>query len=368
MSNFYLCRMKKKYLFYGMLLLAIACKSKVEKTSVIESAITESVYASGLIKSKNQYLVFATVSGILNDIKVAEGDTVKAGDLLFSVVDDAQKLSKENAALNAQFADLKSNSGKINEAKLMLELALNKMKNDSALFMRQKSLWQQQVGSKVELEQRELNYLNSKTSYYSAKVRYDDLMRQLELNASVSQRNLAISSKLESDFSIRSEIDGIVYGINKNKGEIVSPQTALAVIGDATHFILEMQVDEYDILKIKKGQQVIVTLDSYKGKSFEARVTKINPLMNERSKTFLVESEFINAPEVLYPNTSFEANIVLRKKDKAMLIPRKCLINDSLVVKGNGDTIAVKTGLKDYQKIEIISGLQVNDEITVPKQ
>jgi hypothetical protein len=136
----------------------------------------------------------------------------------------------------------------------------------------------------------------------------------------------------------------------------------------AGKFILEMQVDEYDILKIKKGLTVLVTLESYKGKVFEALVTKINPLMNERSKTFLVEAEFVKQPEILYPNISFEANIVINSKEKAILIPRDYLLNDSFVVKPNGDKIAVKTGLKDYQKIEIISGINAEDELVKPKE
>ena len=358
----------KKLLLLILPFFIFSCKSKVEKIKPTISSITESVYASGLVKSKNQYQVFATVSGIIQDILVSEGDTIKAGSILFALADDAQRLNKENAALNAQFADLKANTGKLNEAKLLLELAKNKMKNDSALFFRQKNLWAQEVGTKVELEQRELNYQNAKTNYYSAKVKHDDLIRQLDLNAALSQKNLAISNKMESDFAIRSDIDGIVYSINKNKGEIVSPQTALGVVGDANNFILEMQVDEYDILKIRKGQRVIVTLDSYKGKSFEAVVTKINPFMNERNKTFLVESEFVEAPKLLYPNISFEANIVLQTKENALLIPRICVIHDSLVVKGNGDTVKVKTGLKDYQKIEIISGLTAEDELIKPKE
>jgi hypothetical protein len=90
--------------------------------------------------------------------------------------------------------------------------------------------------------------------------------------------------------------------------------------------------------------------------------------MNERSKTFLVEATFVKAPEILYPNISFEASIVLKTKAKALLIPRNCLMRDSLVIKGNGDTAVVKTGLKDYQKIEILSGLNSDDEIIIPKE
>jgi HlyD family secretion protein len=57
----------------------------------------------------------------------------------------------------------------------------------------------------------------------------------------------------------------VIYNLTKEVGEMVNTQTAVAVIGDATEFEMEMQVDENDILRIKIGQQVFVTLDSYRG-------------------------------------------------------------------------------------------------------
>jgi multidrug efflux pump subunit AcrA (membrane-fusion protein) len=168
------------------------------------------------------------------------------------------------------------------------------------------------------------------------------------------------------DFTLKSEMNGLVYSLNKTKGELVGPQTSLAVIGDATIFILEMQVDEYDILLVKKGLKVLVKLDSYKNKVYEAKVSRINPLMDERSKTFLVEAEFVDPPQRLYPNITFEASILIQSKSKAMLIPRNYLLHDSMVLKVNGDTVIVKTGLKDYQKIEILSGITEKDELLKP--
>lgn len=299
---------------------------------------------------------------------MSDGDSVKIGTPILSISNEAQKLNKENAELAAAFSDINANQGKLNDAQLAVDLAKNKTKVDSALFFRQKNLWQQQIGTKVELEQRELAYQNSKNVYYSSVVRYNDLKRQLNFSSSQSKKNLLIADKLQSDYVLKSEINGIIYSLTKSKGEIVGAQTPIAIIGDAGKFILEMQVDEYDILKIKKGLTVLVTLESYNGKVFEALVTKINPLMNERSKTFLVEAEFLKQPEILYPNISFEANIVINSKEKAILIPRDYLLNDSFVVKPNGDKIAVKTGLKDYQKIEIISGINKSQELIKPKE
>lgn len=177
-----------------------------------------------------------------------------------------------------------------------------------------------------------------------------------------------ISSTLENDFVLKSKINGIVYSLAKLKGELVGPQTPIAVIGDAGDFVLEMQVDEFDIIRIKNGLTVLITLDSYKDKVYEAKITKINPLMNERSKTFTVEASFIEKPPVIYPNISFEANIVLEKKDKALLIPRDYLINDSLVQKDNGEQVVVKIGLMDFQKVEILSGITANDRLVKPSK
>jgi len=358
----------KPKIFFIIVAFFLSCNSKVEKVKPVKESISESIYASGTIKSKNQYQVFSIVNGIIEEVFVSEGDTIKKGTPLLTISNEAQRLNKENAELAANYADINANQGKLNEADMQIALSKSKMQNDSVLLFRQRILFQKQIGTKVELEQRELAYENSKTNYYSAKVRYNDLKRQLDLNSAQSKKNLLISGKLERDYTITSEIDGIVYSLNKSKGELVGAQTPLAVIGDASGFVLEMQVDEYDILKIKKGLNILVTLDSYKGKVFEATVTKINPLMNERSKTFLVEATFVVQPEILYPNITFEANIVLHSKPEAILIPRNYLVNDSTVIKSNGDKITVKTGLKDYQKVEIISGLTLDDELQKPKQ
>lgn len=364
--------MKIQLLSYSILLFAaslflITCKDNKEKTKPTIKSITESVYASGIIKSKNQYQAFAPVNGIIQEIYVNEGDTLKKGQKILLISNETQKLNKENALLSAQFSDNKNNQGKLNDAQQLVELAKIKLRNDSSLFFRQKVLWEKNVGSKIDLDQKELNYQNSKSNYFSSQTKCEDLKRQIDFSSSQSKKNLEISSKLENDFTLKSEIDGVVFSILKTKGEMVSLQTPLAIIGDASEYILEMQVDEYDIFKIKIGQFVYVTLDSYKGQVFEAKVSKVFPIMNERSKSFLVEAEFINPPPTLLPNISLEANIVLKTKENALIIPRNYLVNDSIVLDANGGKISIKTGLKDYQNVEIIEGLRPENEIIKPK-
>jgi HlyD family secretion protein len=228
-------------------------------------------------------------------------------------------------------------------------------------------LWQQQIGTKADLEEKGLVYQNSRTNYYSALLRLEELRRQLEFSSSQARKNLMISSRLESDYTVRSEIDGIVFDILKSRGELIGPQVPLAIIGNPGEFILEMQVDEYDIFKISKGLKVLVSMDSYKGRAFEAEITKIYPIMNERSKTFLVEARFVDPPKTLYPQITFEANIILRSKEKALLIPRNCMVDDSTVIRSGGERVKIRTGLKDLEKVEVLSGITAADELIVPK-
>jgi multidrug efflux pump subunit AcrA (membrane-fusion protein) len=214
----------------------------------------------------------------------------------------------------------------------------------------------------------QLRFENSNYVYLSAVSKYDELKRQLDFNASQSARNLQISNVLENDYLLKSEINGVVYNISKSRGEMVSIQTSLAVIGDAKNYFLEMQVDEKDIIRIKLGLRVLVSLDSYKGQSFEAKVSKIVPYMNERTRTFLIEAEFVKQPPVLYPNTTFEANILIQTKMIALLIPRDFLFNEEFVYNKEGKKIKVKTGLKDYRKVEILSGIDANTVISKPEE
>lgn len=349
-------------------ILLVGCKNNQERIYPIKGDISESIYASGIVKSKDQYEVHAKVAGIIEEIYVVEGDALKEGDRILRISNEIQKLNTDNAELSAAFVDYSANQGKLDEARSAIELSKSKMKNDSLLYFRQSVLWQQQIGAKAELEQRELVYKISQKEYYASIVRYADLKRQLSFSSSQAKKNLSIAGQLELDYLLRSEIDGVMYNISVSKGDLINPQTPLGVIGDANKFILEMQVDENDIFKIRKGLPVLMAMDSYKGRIFEAEVTKIGSIMNERTKTFLVEAEFKQPPPTLYPNVSFEANILIQLKERAMLIPRHFMVNDSTVVKSNGDSVVVKTGLKDYLMVEIISGITTADELVKPTE
>lgn len=348
--------------------IALSCSQEYDNIKPVTSSITESIYASGIIKSDNQYVVYPKVTGIIEHIFVEVGDNIIKGSPILSIYNKNQQLNKENAELTALFYDFNSNVVKLNDLQGQIEIAKLKVQTDSIQFNRQTKLKAKNVGTDIDYENSKLAYNNAKARYASAINDYKEYKRQLKYNSAQAQRNLKITGNNQKDYTVFSEINGRVYSINKNQGEMISPQTELAILGSSDRFLLEMQVDESDILQIVKGQKVIVTLDSYKNKAFEAMVTKINPIMDETTKSFEIQAVFTNTPETLYPNLNFEANIIVNTKEDALLVPREYVFNDSLVELENGDTALINTGLKDFRMVEVLSGLNKDQVIRKVKE
>ncbi len=344
-----------------------ACKEKAASTKPIVSSITESVYASGIVKPDGQYKVYANTGGVIKSILVNEGDIVKKGQIIATLSNDALIANSRTSGITANFNDVKNNQSKIKEAEYNVEQAQLKMENDAVFLTRQRNLWQQDIGTKAELDNRILAAKNSKAAYENALLQLQNLKKQLQYNASQSASNQQAASALAADLNVRSNVNGKVFTLTKKQGEMVTAQTPLAVIGEDASFFIELQIDENDITRIQPGLTVFITMNSYKNKVFEAKITRLIPYMNEQTRTFTVEAHFTKPPPTLYPNLTTEANILISKKDNALLIPTDYLLNDNVVQLKNGEKKKVVTGAKDYRQIEIISGLSPNDEILKPQ-
>ena len=355
-------------LIFGILLTILffeACRTKEEKVFPKKEDITLSVYASGLVKSKTQYQVFSSMNGILKEILVEEGGQVKKGQAIARLSDVTQKLNVENARAQEDYNSIFSNTEKIEQAKKEVELARIKFDNEKSLLKRQKELWADGIGSKNDLDNRILSLENAQTNFNASQLHLNDLEKQLKFLAQQSKRNAQISNATMNDYTIKSEVNGRLYSFTKNIGEMINTVNPIATIGDSTGFIVELEIDEFDISKITLGQKVILSMDSHKGEVYEAEVSKIEPLMKEKTRSFTIEANFIKQPTHLYPNLSVEGNIVIQIKKNTLTIPRNYLIDNSYVLIGK-NKIKVVAGLMDYDKVEILKGISISDEITKP--
>ncbi len=348
----------------------ISCKDKLEQTKPTVGDVTESVYASGIIKAENQYTVFSTVSGILKKIDVVVGQTVSNNQLLFELEDDKAELNTENARLAYQLSqnDNRYSQDKIAELEIKVQLARDKLLVDKSLYDRNKRIKQYNIISEVDFEKVALAYKSSQLNLQTSQKQLSQLKSQLNFDQKKNNILLKIGEKTENDYQIKSALSGQLFDILVKDGTLISPQIPMAIIGQKNAFLIELEVDENDMARIKIGQPILVTLDSYKNQVFDATVDKIYPIMNQLSRTFKIEARFANLPKKLYPNLSAEANIIIQIKKNAITIPRNFLLKGDSIQINKKEKRKVKIGLSDYQKVEILEGLKADEIIFKPKE
>lgn len=349
-------------------LFILSCSEKQDKILPTQGPLTESVYSSVTIQPDSLYQAYAIVSGILDQNFVEEGDVVLKDEALLQIINNTPKLNAQNAKFTLELAkeNYNGSSAILNSIKEEIIAANLKYKNDSINYYRQKNLWEQKIGSKIDYDSKKLNYELASNNLNLLKSKYYRTKNELETTLKQSQNNYQSALINTKDFTIKSKIKGKVYALYKEPGELVNTMEPLASIGSASNFIIEMLIDEVDIVSIKENQKVLINLDAYKSKIFKGIVSKIYPKKDERNQTFKIEAVFEDAPDILYPGLSGEANIIIAKKDKVLTIPKAYLIDDNKVETDEGIKQVV-IGLQNMEYAEILSGITKDTYIKKPR-
>ncbi len=346
-----------------------SCSDKQDRTYPERTVITESVYSSVTVQPDSLYLAYASVGGILDKNLVEEGTEVIKGDPIAQIINSTPNLNRENARLALELAkqNYLGNNAILKSLREQIEAAELQYANDSINYQRQKKLWEQGIGSRAEYDNRQLASELSRNNLSLKRSSYAQTKNELETRYRQAQNNYETSRIAARDFIVESKINGTVYALYKEPGEIVTSMEPVASVGSTADFLVEMLVDEVDIVKLKRGQKALISLDAYPSRVFEAEVSKIYPKKDERSQTFTVEALFREAPPTLYPGLSGEGNIIIDHKEDALVIPKEYLRNDSIVETEKGP-VTVRTGLQDLDRIEIISGIDAGTLLLKPEK
>lgn len=355
--------------FLSIVFVFSACSQQQDKILPEQRNLIESVYASVTIQPDSLYQVHAIVAGILDRSFVDEGTLVSEDDVLFQIINNTPKLNAQNAKFTLDLAKENYNGSAaiLGSIKEEIAAATLKYKNDSVHYFRQKILWEQNIGSKVQYDTKKLNYELALNSLEVLHSKYNRTQNELYTTVKQAQNSYRTSLIATKDFTVKSKINGKVYAIHKEPGEIINAVEPLASIGSASSFIIEMLVDEVDIVRLFLGQKVVINLDAYSDEIFKGTISKIYPQKDERNQTFKVEAVFENAPKVLYPGLSGEANIIIAKKDSVLTIPKSYIIDDTKVKTDEG-VITITTGLQNMDYMEVVSGISKDTYIYKPKQ
>jgi HlyD family secretion protein len=320
-----------------------------ETTTAIETNIVKKTTATGSVMPRQEIEIKPTVSGIIDEIFVEEGQKLKKGDLIARVKIIPNMVNLNNA------------ESRVDQARIQLDF-------NTTVYQRQKDLFDKGVIALAEFEETETTYKNAQEELESA-------IENLELIRDGQTSN----SRQSSNTLIRSTIEGMVLDIHVEEGNSVIESitfnygTSFSSVADMGEMIFEGKIDESEVGKIKEGMPLILTIGAIEDVEFEAELEHISPKGVEengavqfeiRAKVNLKENYFIRA------GYSANAAIVLDRRDSVLAINESLLQFEADTVFVEVETKPqefekryVETGLSDGIHIEILSGLSQDDLI-----
>lgn len=385
---------------------------EVDLAKATKTTITEKVSASGTVQPVTEVKLAPEVSGEIIELNVEDGDSVRQGEVLVKIRPDVwlSQLERSEATLNQQKANVESSKASLSRA----EATFTRSEQE---YNRQKKLWDEKVISEAEWQLAQQNFKIAKNDLESAKqsleaARY--IVKSTEASVQESRENVRRTT-------VVSPMKGVISKLNVKQGERVvgtaqMAGTEMLRIADLNVMEVRVNVNENDIVRVHLNDTVQIEVDAYSNtdKEFKGIVTNIaNTAKDKQSADAITEFEVrILILQSSYSDLVKEGNrypfrpgmtanveILTQTKDNVLSVPlaavttrspddkkedekasegrnerqvvdeskRQQKREDKIVVfvndNGKAKMVEVKTGISDYDNIEIISGLTTSSEV-----
>jgi len=392
-------RRRRRYIIGGIILVvlvgigigvaaALRPNNKIDpsKLAAVERGdLARSVVATGKIQPLAKVEVKSKASGIVKQLLVDYSDTVKKGQVLAELDKEELQARLREAQATLQAAEAAEQAAKATYERNLVEAEGPDVPFLKSGIERARQLYKDGLIAKSLLEDADKAYQMGLNKQMAAQ--RNTAVSRAELSrarAQVAQAKAALE-RAEEDLrnsTISSPIDGLVLSRDVQVGDAVSSilvlgsqATLVMTLGDVSDVYVLGKVDEADIGKVYLGQPARIVVESFKEKKFEGKVTKISPLGKEKDNvtTFEVRVSIHNPSGELKANMSANAEIIQEEKKSILLVPESAVIYDkdrkaSIEVpdpKGEKGRrkVAVKLGISNGVKTELISGLNEKDKV-----
>jgi len=244
---------------------------KVSTEKVTKRTIVETVNASGKVYPEVEVKMSPDISGEIVELNVAEGDSVKKGQVLARIYADiyATQRDQASAIVNQQQAQVANVSASIEAIRAQLDQA-------KKTYDMQKQLFDEKVISKSEFNTADAAYKSAQANLNAAKQN----IRGSQAGVQSARAALSKANKDISRAALVSPMEGVVSLLNVKKGERVVGSSLMAGtemmrIADLRKIEVRVDVGENDIPKIHLGDSATVEVDAYNNRKFKGIVTQI---------------------------------------------------------------------------------------------
>ncbi len=339
--------------------------------------IASVISTNGKIEPLNNFEAHAPSQATVQKIFVKEGDKVKAGQLLL-LLDDADaraQAAKALAQLRAAEADLNAvKTGGSNEEILTSHAEMSKAvaERDEARHNLKAVQDLQRSGAaapaEVQAAQNRLQKAEADEQLLEAKQkgRYSSPeVLKVEANAEQARAAYTAAQVLIKNTNIRAPFAGTVYQIPVKQGSYVPGGELLVQVADLEHLQVRAFVDEPEIGRLSKGQEVAVTWDATPGRTWQGELTRVPSVVTTVGTRTVGEItvQIENGDRKLLPNVNVNVNIISAKHGHTLTVSREAVHDTDgkrYVYKIDGGEIKaqeVKTGISSLTRVEVTSGL-----------
>ncbi len=300
---------------------------EVAKVQVVK--LVDDVQAVGSLRSRQGVMLRPEVSGRITQLNFRDGERVRKGQLL------------------VQFDD---------------QLQLAQMKQSQA------ELSIAQANHKRNQELLAQNFVSQRSLDESA------------ANLEVAQAKLALAQATAARLKILAPFDGIAGIRNVNVGDYLKDGTDIVNLEDIDTVYVDYRLPERYQTQVRSGQRATVELDALPGRTFEARVQAVDPLIDANGRSVGVRASITNQKLLLRPGMFARVSTVFGVRDKALVLPEEAIVpqggrqfvmklvpgpdNDTLV----SQRVPVKVGIRRPGQVEILEGLKEGDTVVTAGQ
>lgn len=378
---------------------------KVTTEKVQKRKIIEVVSANGKIQPEKDVKISPYISGEVIELYVKEGDQVKKGDLLAKIDPEIYRANYDRnvAMLNSQKA------GEAN-AQAGVAQAESQFRNAELTYERNKKLWDQKVISDADFDA-------AKSAYEVAKAARDaasESLKSAQFGVESAKASVDEAQENLSKTTIEAPNDGTVSKLSVERGERVtgasqfSSGTEIMRIANLESMEVNVEVNENDIVRVSLNDTCLIEVDAYLDRKFKGIVTEISTSANttgvsaDQITNFNVKIRIladsyadmvdtarnIRSPfrpgmsatvdiqtETVYDALSVPIQAVTTRADTTGLVEKEDANIEVaaskedvkeyvfLVENGKAKMKEVKTGIQDNTNIQIISGLELDQEV-----
>jgi HlyD family secretion protein len=341
--------------------------------------LVEKVVTTGRVLAPARVQVGTTLMAQVADVRVDEGDRVRAGDLLVLLRDDEQvaAVAQARAAVRRANAVLGRVSkvsrtvseNRLAEAKSALDLAAQDYGRTASLF-EAGALPKAQVDQAAQaLESAKARYATAQIDVKAAEPGGSDALGAAAGQGEAAAALALAQARLEQT-RITAPSDAVVLTRSVEPGDVVHAGQVLLVLARTGPSRLSVQADEKDLAVLRLGQRGRAVADALPDSPFDARLSFIAPEVDADRGTIEIRLEVPEPPAGLRPDMTVSVNVETARKSNALLLP-EAAVRDAKTEKpwvlvasnGRAERRQVRLGARGDGLVEVLSGLSENDSV-----